>query len=60
MERRTRLEHTIDAMGVRHPESALSLDRVIAPKAGRVPGMKDATKLLDPKRTTLGDSTHSD
>lgn len=51
MDNRTKEEQTTEANGVRQPESALRRERVMAPKAGNVPGTKEPTRLLDPSAT---------
>ena len=48
----TRLDETTDERGVRHPVSAFRRERVIAPKAGSVPGTKEPAMLAAPKATS--------
>lgn len=48
----TKVDETTDERGVRHPESALRRERVMAPKAGSVPGTKEPTMLAVPKATS--------
>ncbi len=42
----------IDERGVRHPESAFRRERVMAPKAGSVPGTKEPATFATPKATS--------
>jgi len=52
IERRTKVDEMTDERGVRHPESAFRRERVMAPKAGSVPGTKDTAMLAAPKATS--------
>lgn len=51
-ERRTKVDEITDDRGVWHPESALRRERVMAPKAGSVPGTKEPAILAAPKATS--------